>query len=270
MELLGLAPQILRARAFRLYAQGGRRIVDLWQNGGAAALGHKSGSLLHELKNYCERGLSAPAPHFMEARCFKALQRIFPGRHFRIYASPPRALEDLAAQGLAALWRPFENEGAHLFVAKNAPPILVPVSPGIQAWRAPENPAGDAGALPIGFCALAIAAEASIRALPPGDFLPPALLAVAARGLHDIIAATDRARRFPRVEKALRAPGCAWRHRGIYLTHQCAGENWEALFRAFLDAGFLLPPDPCQPAILPGELSAGEEARLAELLGGDT
>jgi hypothetical protein len=39
-----------------------------------------------------------------------------------------------------------------------------------------------------------------------------------------------------------------------------------ALFRHFLDNGFLLPPVPSQPLILPGVLSQGEEAKLAGVL----
>jgi hypothetical protein len=38
------------------------------------------------------------------------------------------------------------------------------------------------------------------------------------------------------------------------------------LFRQFLEAGFLLPPVPSQPVILPGELSPGEDAKLTSVL----
>jgi hypothetical protein len=43
-------------------------------------------------------------------------------------------------------------------------------------------------------------------------------------------------------------------------------EDYAALFRRFLDGGFLLPPGQEEPAILPGELSPGEEAKLAALI----
>ncbi|MDR0642588.1 MAG: hypothetical protein LBG07_09025, partial [Treponema sp.] len=42
---------------------------------------------------------------------------------------------------------------------------------------------------------------------------------------------------------------------------------WEELYRRFLDGGFLIPPGPGAPLILPGSLSPGEEAKLAALLG---
>jgi hypothetical protein len=272
-SLLRLMPTVLRARDFRLYTKGGRRLVDLWQNGGAAILGHTPPSLLRELKNSASRGLYAPFPHFLEGRYRAALSRIFPGRDFRLYAAPPPQLETLVAVesgGLAdvpvsghtvALWRPFHNPAAPLSVPENAPPVLIPVVPGIQGWR---------GGLPLGLCVLAMNGF-EISSLPPGDFLPPVLLAAAARGVYDLIAAApERANpAYRRIDRALaNQVSCRWQRRGIYLTPQQppSPEEWAALFRRFLDNGFLLPPVCSQPLILPGVLSPGEEARLAELL----
>jgi hypothetical protein len=113
--------------------------------------------------------------------------------------------------------------------------------------------------------------------------IPPFLLAPAVRGVYDLIAAAPlRARfRYPRIERALAEPGCPWERRGIYLFFKPAaagaagglpaegpekGPSWEALFRRFLDGGFLLPPGPEEPLILPGIMSPGEEAKLAALL----
>ena len=256
-SLLHLAPAVLRARDFRLYAAGSRRLVDLWLNGGAAVLGHTPPSLLRELKNTASRGLYAPFPHFLEDRYKKALSRVFPGRAFRLYASPPPGLESLPP---AALWRPFLDPAAPLSVPENAPPVLIPIVPGIQGWR---------GGLPQGLCVLALGPGfEDTAALPPGEFISPVLLSAAARGLYDLIAgARQRAKPFyPRIEKTLR--DSRWRRRGIYLSPaQPPGpEEWADQFRRFLDAGFLLPPVPAQPVILPGILSPGEEAALAGLL----
>jgi hypothetical protein len=260
--LLRLMPTVLRARDFRLYTKGGQRLVDLWQNGGAAVLGHTPPSLLRELKNVASRGLYAPFPHFLEDRYRAALSRIFPGRDFRLYAAPPPQLETLVGDNTVALWRPFLNPAASLSVPENAPPVLIPVVPGIQGWR---------GGLPLGLCVLAVKVVAPPPPLPPGDFLPPVLLAAATRGIYDLIAAaTERANpAYRRVDKALaNQVSFRWRRRGLYLTPEQtpSPEEWAALFRRFLDNGFLLPPVPSQPAILPGILSPGEEAKLAALL----
>ena len=255
-SLLNLVPTISRARDFRLYTKAGR-LVDLWQNNGAAVLGHTPPSLLRELKNTASRGLYAPFPHFLETRYHKALSCIFPDRNFRLYAAPPPELETLAANGSAALWRPFAGSASPLGVAEN-PPVLIPVVPGIQTWR---------GGLPLGLCVLAVKGEAD---LPAGDFLPPVLLAAAVRGVYDLLsAAPSRANPvYPRVDKALKNSETLWRRNGIYLTlpQKPPQTEWAALFSRFLENGFLLPPHPSHPLILPGVLSPGEEAKLASLL----
>jgi len=275
-SLLRLVPPVLRARGFRLYTRGGAaggegkpRLVDLWQNGGGAILGHTPPLQLRDLKNAASRGLYAPFPHFLEARLFKALSVVFPGRELRLYASPPSRLLDLFAGGNAALWRPMLDTKLPLAVPEDSAPVLVPVVPGIHAWRLAKGAGGEPVALPHGLCA--VAAEPGF-ALPPGDFLPPILLAASARGIHDLVAAAPgrAAQAFPRIAGALRGANPAWRRRGAYLlpAHPVPTDEWPALFRRFLDAGFLLPPVPCQPAILPGEMSPGEEAKLAALLSG--
>jgi hypothetical protein len=105
----------------------------------------------------------------------------------------------------------------------------------------------------------------------PGDLVSPVLLAASARSVFELIAAApDRgSRRYPGINKALSAQGCPWRRRGIYLTRDSgvvSDDNWVGLWRRFLEAGFLLPPSPWEPLILPGLISPGEEAKLAALL----
>ena len=268
-SLLRLIPTITRTRDFRLYTKDRQRLVDLWQNGGAAVLGHTLPSLLKELKNTASRGLYAPFPHFLEDRYIKALSRIFPGRNFRLYAAPPSELEALVAKGTgkaaAKLWRPFLDPAAPFSVPENSPPVLIPVVPGIQGWHK---------GLPYGLCVLAVNPDfEKTNPMPPGNILSPVLLAVAARGLYDLIAAAPgRVKlKYPRIEKTLknsRPETSRWRRQGIYLSppQELSQEEWAALFRRFLEAGFLLPPVPYQPAILPGILSPGEEAKLAGLL----
>jgi hypothetical protein len=256
--LLNTVPDILRARGFRLYPADGKRLVDLWQNGGAAVLGHTPPNLLHELKNTASRGLFAPFPHFTEGRFLKALSKIFLGYDFRLYAAPPPELSILFFRGEAKLWRPFTVPASPFAVTEEAP-VLIPVLPGIQLWR---------GGLPFGLCVTAAKTETSLARLPSGDILSPVLLAMAARGIHNLLAAPDRANlKFPRIEKALEKS--LWHRQGIYLELKEKPEAWNELFSQFLNAGFLLPPSPSFPLILPGELSNGEEAKLASVLSGE-
>jgi len=253
-------PNVLRARGFRLYLSNGKRLVDLWLNGGEAVLGHTPPNILRELKNTASRGLYSPLPHFAEGRYLKALSIIFPNRSFRLYASPPQELSVLFNKGEAKLWRPFANSAAPFAVTENsqtATPILIPVLSGIQTWR---------GGLPLGLCVVVAETEAQLANLPQSDILSPILLATATRGIHDILAAPNRATlHLQRVDKVLK--NNRWQRRGIYLELKEKPKSWETLFDKFLSAGFLLPPSPTFPLILPSELSDGEEAKLTAVLG---
>jgi hypothetical protein len=92
-------------------------------------------------------------------------------------------------------------------------------------------------------------------------------LAAVLRTLNDLIGSPERGcPDFPKIRSIL--PESPWLNRGIYLSLREAvdGETWEKIFRRFLEGGFLIPPGPAEPLILPGELSPGEEAALVSLL----
>jgi hypothetical protein len=212
------------------------------------------------MKNTASRGLYAPFPHFTESRFIKALSKLLPEYNFRFYAAPPPELASLFNSGSAVLWRPFINPESP-FEAEA--PFIVPVLPCIHTWR--NN-------LPLGLCIAAAKIENQLEQLPVSDILSPVLLAMAARGIYDLLAIPQRGKpALPRTFKTLKN-NKIWQRHGIYLSlnKEPSTETWGKLFRQFLDAGFLLPPIPSQPVILPGELSPGEDAKLANLLGGNT
>jgi hypothetical protein len=301
--LLRLLPDISRARDFRLYTASGRRLVDLWQLNGQAILGHTPPSVLRELKNTASRGLFAPFPSHLEGRLVKALSRLFPGRAVRLFAGDASLHQALETAGYAAgpfpdpafpalrslpprpekpspvLWRPFlEDPPAAAAAHPATPPTEVPAQQEAAGeLLIPVLPLPWAGA-PL---ALILSKEAEARfpvSLP--ELLSPVILAAAARSVWDLISVLPGAVAkpvsgaqpsretcpFPRIRKALaQSP---WQRRGVYLTMRAppSEEAYAALFRRFLDQGFLLPPGPGQPLILPGVLSSGEEAALAALL----
>jgi hypothetical protein len=262
VELLRLLPPVLRARDFHLYLEGGRRLTDLWQIGGRAVLGHKQPQIIKELKNAAERGLFAPFPHHSERRFLKALAQLFSVSYngekycFRLYNSEKALEKALEIAGFSdteaepSLWRPFMEN-------KITRPLLVPV-------------------LPWAFTPPVLVLEESLNGrFAPGDLLPPVILLTGARAVYDLIAAGENGGRpkYHKINKAL-AKGNAWQQRGIYLyqksfTHEqdtVAHNDWSDLWKHFLEQGFLLPPSPKEPLILPGILSPGEEAKLAALL----
>jgi hypothetical protein len=276
-ELLRLLPPVLRARGFRLYTGSGR-LVDLWQDGGRAVLGHKPPQALREFKNSADRGLFTGFPHPQEGRFLKALSRLFPGRNFRVYAGPASLNRALEAAGLP----PGPDPGAFPDPAFPSPPAG-PAASAVSLWRPflDEEPAARETPVPVLVPVLPCPLSPQAAALapgwddrfPPSDIIPPVILAAASRGIYDIIAAASRGGRpvYPKINRLLynRRDGeaCPWRRRGIYLSLPDAGPGWETLFRRFLEGGFLIPPGPAEPLILPGALSPGEEAKLAALLG---
>jgi hypothetical protein len=276
---LSLIPPISRAREYRLYPARGARLLDLWQYGGRAVLGHNPAGVLREFKNTAERGLFAPFPAPVGGRFIKALSVLFPGRVFRVYSGTDTLRRALAGAGFPAdapfpdplrtppeadgrvpaalppLWRPFAG--------LPVPDIFVPVLP--LPW---------AGAPPV----LALTPEGEARLFGAAEPFPegplsPALLAAALRAVYDLIAAPARkAGAFPKIRRVLAAGNGrgSWRSTGIYLSRGKPVDEaaWTALFRRFLEAGVLIPPERGEPLILPGVLSAGEEAKIAALLTG--
>jgi len=250
-ELLRLLPRVLRARDFHLYLENGKRLTDLWLAGGRAILGHKPPMVLGELKNAAERGLFTPLPHPAERRFLKALGELFPGKAFRLYTdagSLRRALDEACISlpdNKPLLWRPF--------VSENEARFLIPVLP----W-------------PFGPEALVLSKDMD-DIFPAGEIIPPVLLAPATRALYDLLAVIkdgSRAGRvYPKIEKALKVS--PWQRCGIYLTleKETNREKYSGLFKRFLEGGFLIPPSPEEPLILPSSMSDGEEAKLAGLLG---
>jgi hypothetical protein len=258
-NLLRLVPPVLRARGWRLYTKQGR-LVDLWQFGGRAILGHKPPGLLRALKNNAERGLFTPFPHFAEDRLHKALSALFPGFAFRLFENEDflyRAINDSGLTYCIRKWRPFLELADSEPISNLVLPCPFPGAPAIIAFHPDEDIANK---------------------IPPSQLLSPVSLAAAARCIYDLLAAKSRGNSvFPRVFRALKK-STIWKRQGIYLFFTANANNaskehiigtnqdYPVIFRRFLEGGFLLPPSPEEPAILPGELSPGEEAKLAGLL----
>jgi hypothetical protein len=164
--------------------------------------------------------------------------------------------EDEALPLGVLLWRPFLGEAflPPLFIHvlplpwAGAPWVLV-FDEAMASRFPPENSRNGAGM-----------ADAS---------LSPVILTSAARSVYDLLANPHRGDfDYPRLDQALvKGP---WKRRGIYLFRaqgrDAVDSGYTALFKTFLDAGFLLPPDPGEPLVLSGLMPPGEEAKLAALL----
>ncbi|MDR3325477.1 MAG: hypothetical protein LBS82_05805, partial [Spirochaetaceae bacterium] len=130
-----LIPLIKRARGWRLYTADGRRLVDLWQCGGKALLGHRAHNVLRDVKNAAEKGLFAPLPSVCEGRLLRLLARLFPGKAYRIYRDGLSLAAALKAGGFpperVPLWRPFLDAESPFALRFDVPPpsVFSPVLP---------------------------------------------------------------------------------------------------------------------------------------------
>jgi hypothetical protein len=266
--LLKKVPPLSRTRGYRFYTADQKRLVDLWQCGGRALLGHTPPGLLKTIKNTASRGLFAPLPHSGLYRLERALQKLFPGRICGIYrdgASLGRALEqarrafphDAEPSAGIPVWRPFwdgaggsggADKAGEAWAFPHEAPVFIPVLP-LPWMNAPETAVFRAG---------------MENALPPSDLIPPLVLAALGRAVYDLIAAGPSRAAIP--FKPYDRPFPLWKRQGIYLLYTGGAALYEGLFTRFLEGGFLLPPEPELPAILAPGLSPGETARLTALL----
>jgi hypothetical protein len=261
-RLIDLVPSIRRARGFRLYDGAGGRYLDLYQDGGAAILGHRSPGSVREMKEALSRGLVGGLPSHHEKRLQKALLRLFPGyRCVRTYSSPEKALEavsaflgvrvdegdvfdpafgSLPASRRVSFWRPFLPA-----VGPVEPEVLIPILPltGRGSFTA------------------ACFRSAEGKSVPASDPVPPYLLAGSLRGLADLAVA----RRSDDAARGALEGAYGWKLNGPYIAPAFPASAYPAVFRAFLDAGVLLSPFFPGPSILPAEASPGEICLLEKL-----
>lgn len=260
-RLIDEVPRISRARGYRLYDAGGRRLLDLWQAGGEAILGHRIPRAGAAVKAALDRGFAAPLTTAWQGRLVSALAARFPAyRSFRIYATRERALAaasrvlgtavaavDVADPGLGTrgagavgLWRPYLDEEPPW-------PVLLPVLPFTL------------GGSPAAVCfRSALAGDAE-----PSDPVAGIAAVAALRGLAGI--ASSR-RDDPFGPRDL--DGCpGWQRRGPYLRPAFDAAEYPRVFRTFLKRGALLSPFYPGPSILPGEASEGERRLLRSLFG---
>ncbi|MDR1399871.1 MAG: hypothetical protein LBJ41_08115 [Treponema sp.] len=286
MSLLRHLPLVLRARDFRLYLEGNRRIIDLWQDNGTAILGHTPSAVLRELKSSAERGLFAPFPHFTEHRFIKVLSQLFPGKAIRVYRDNASLGRALAAVGIP-LDTPIIDPSVsdvHVSDTGSSKDTHMSDTDGSDTGSSKDTHMSDTGraddirlfrwrpflpfawpcaavllpALPWPLSPVALVYDEPL-ALPPSDYIPPLILSAATRAIYDLIATA------PKRQEVCHIPSTSlWQQRGVYcsLRHRLSSADYERLFLSFLDAGFLLPPDQDQPFILPTGLSHGEAAKL--------
>jgi hypothetical protein len=282
-ERLRRLPRIRRARGFRLYTHDGRRILDLWQAGGRAILGHRGARVVTRVKTVLERGVLVAVPTPAEHRLVQSLGRLFadlPNARFAVYESEERAVRSVArALGLTvdecAPREPVAPLVAAEGVGRAADAVSVRADrPGVIAdgpvvrWRPFLTRTPYSGGwsgrvlfpvLPAGglWDTQAVVYPADLGVELESDLLPEPVL-VALTAACDALAAA------PELEPvSLRGFASA----GPYLVPMpvlgaSPRRDYDEMFDRFLGAGILLSPDCRVPSIYPAELSDGERALL--------
>jgi len=297
-------PPIRRARFWRLYAEDGSRVLDLWQDGGRGILGARHAKLGRGLSALIDRGLDRPLPSRLEARLAKAALALAPGAAaVRIYRNEDRALAVLARLAGREVDSPAKGAKASLGGLFDSPFLFDPARR-VAAERV-EGPSDPAAAAPGDAPTVHLAVARILRpfsrwlagagASPPDIAMPllplprglgPAILLfdneakAAQAGPGDLVsplalgAAVDSLSALSAYEKA--ADEAQWRRfdrharhlfdrRGPWLHAKAGVANWERVFGAALDRGILLSPDPELPSIVPGDFDEGEVAPLAAI-----
>jgi hypothetical protein len=247
-------PPIRRARDYHLYAQNGKRYLDMCLAGGRALLGHKPRNLYKILKNELQKGLVAEFPTALEKRFEKTFLRLAgSGFRLRLYASFAGAL---AAAG-NILGRPITEADIlePFFAAGKWTPVYFRPFTGIDYSRFsllfPVLPfPGNFAPQP-----LLLQEEAA-----PGDAVSPLLLAALIRLAEELQTGPE----LPDIWKEWQLPG--WKRFGCYCFPPLQEDADYAKARSrFLEEGIILSPESRRPSILPRLYSPGER-RLVERL----
>ena len=263
-------PPVRRARGYRLYTEDGRRLLDLYLDGGRALLGHRPELIGRALKNVAGRGLLGNLPSSYPARLRRLLRQALPGHAwFGIAATAEDALGLLRGR----------IGDAPESTVQVADPLSDPNWREAQiAWWRPlcdEQPAGGewlAHAPPAMLHRLPFAVGAgpvtvSTRECGSGECasapdVSPLLLAGAAAALRRLQrTATERS-----AVAAVWPPSApGWRRVGVYVMADYPPHRHREVHAGFLAAGVLLNPRYPGPSILPNTTSPGEAALLRRL-----
>lgn len=259
-------PPIRRARGYRLYDHKGNRYLDMFQNGGAAILGHRPKGLSLALKNTIEKGLYAPYPSIYTERLQKLLRSLFPhGGDIFIFRNYERGvdllsrayamnlseypLEDplggLDGKSPIRLWRPYlENQN-------DPAPFTVPLIPFPGMCE------------PVIVCVRKDICRAEGMELA-SDPVSPVILS----GIIKVFHALQQRDIKKEQKKWSFFDFPLWKREGMYLIADTIDKDrYGEIFSSLLERGVLISPDPLIPTIIPGEFSDGEIQPLRDILG---
>jgi len=263
-----LLPAIGRARGFHLYDLERKRYLDMYLADGRAILGHRPDRVAHELRSAIARGLLADYPGMLNYRIERLIERHksewgAASHAGRIFASAERAFAAIGSWRNKAV-EPGEPVDPALQPLTGALAGLAGSEGRIVFWRpyCEARPTGTDVIIPVlpfpgtwGPTLVLFPAAASLNsALPASDIVSAVPLAGFIRSIAELSSAATA-----RAGDADPLPSL-WSRTGPYLAATCPPDHYDAIFRRFLDAGFLINPRFPGPTILPIIWSDGERA----------
>jgi len=261
--LLRLLPPIRRARLWRLYAEDGRRFLDLWMDGGRSLLGAKGQGLGTSIKAAVDMGLLRPLPSVWEGRATRAVKLAFPGYAGALaFRNEERAVRELdsvlgrPAIILDSASREMGPEEADVLVLRPFGESLPRRPAALPRFALPLLPCPSA----LGCAFILFRDEAEAMG---GELVPPAALACAAGALREL-AAFAKGYGEQLWRRADRRLGPLFERKGPYLYPRCAEADYGVFFRRALEAGLLISPRFDLPSILPADFDDGELAALSK------
>lgn len=252
-KLYKLIPHIKRARDFYLYDEKGNRYLDLYLDNGRAINGHRPAGLSLALKNTLSRGLYAPYPSKYTGRLIKLLQREFPRlKYLGIYRSIESFREkapllsdfadpaEEACSSTSIFWRPYLDIGDNYSLLKISFPF-----PG---------------------CDVIAVLSDDESVLPRSDFIPPYILSGVIRSWFDWKANSekDQHENWDILDRTGH-----WKRTGPYLKPLCSREEYEHLFKFYLEKGILISPDYNHLSISAVDIKEGSLKKLYNNLRGN-
>ncbi|MFW5687990.1 MAG: hypothetical protein ACOC1U_00340 [Spirochaetota bacterium] len=274
---LRFLPAIRRARGFRLYTSDGRRLLDLWQAGGEAIVGHRGGGIVTAAKRVLDRGVLAPLPSSQQHRLEQAMRALLPAFDdyaLLVFANRERAARALGGgiDGLTGVVDPVVEIARAGDVPAAATGVVTETAvraravlwrPGLDEVVQPDAYRRFAAIVPvlatggmIGAHAVLVRRDQSVGLT--SDLLPEPVLAMLTAGAHALVSFGTR----PMVD----LDGFATV--GPYRV-PVSDEGYDARFRRFLEAGVVISPDPVVPSVVPAELSDGEADVLRSISRGE-
>lgn len=256
---------IKRAKDHYLYTSKGTRLVDMYQQGGAAILGWRAGSAKLAFKNQLDRGLTGSYPHPATAGLERAVQKLIPGSIARIYATQEEA--SLALESwTTSTWRPWLPNGIRSPQQDQISPTgsdpqkfqksqkshNLPKSAYILCAPYPFTPAP----IIVAFMqsapqptALPATDQPAAQPAPSSPIAPP-LLAAITRAIYDLI------KEIPlrtEADFALFDPYLSpyFMRIGAYLYPKCSETDYPTFFTQCLTSSVLISPDYATPSIIP-------------------